>query len=427
MGIINSISEWFERKNNKKLVEASVERTKQAESDQNKEPLNIMLKIADENPEIVAEFIQEIIKRKDISDRNVEKFLKEAPSDNIREAIKGIRTLDPKVNIKGEAAPGIAESLNQSVEDLDNPDLGKIMEAMEKVGESDMNPKQEEAFKEHKENLENQIKEEIDENQKTNKKEAKKQIESLKDNIDEKYWKAQSDFYSINNVPIRKFFKNNPDAEEINEFQKAVAELVSKKKARDFANYGSTIIFDGEENLLFEDMLQYNVPELTKNYYNQIPKEQKIYKVEDVKKQITELILRKIARRDALKYNKKEGKELYLAPVIPFIVKNNPDITPEEVKKYEDVFIQEMQTILNLEGNEVEKKIIRDGIEGQKMEVKNEKRQLINECGEIMNELPESFIKTIKETLDKAKDEFDRRNKNKEKKEEDKQKENEQR
>ena len=304
-----------------------------------------------------------------------------------------------------------------------------------------MNSREEEAFKEQKENLEKQIEKEKAEErkkieikkaeerkkkeiiQKKNRESAKTKIEKLKENKDEKYWLSQNVFYRTNEEVIDKLFQNKPDKKEIKEFKKVIAELISEKKAKDFAKFGSTIIYSGEENLRFEDMIKYNVPNLTQNYYNQIPQEQKIYNVDDINKEITKLILRQIARKDAKKYNeKKDERELYITPIIPDIIKNNPDITPEQIKEYEDIYIQEMNIVLK--DNKIEETIIINNLEEDKASTINKKTQLIDESVKILNELPNEYIEAFNKTLNEARDKIKKQKNGNE--EENEQKENEQ-
>lgn len=425
MGFIEGIKNWIDERKKQKLIVAGVEKTVEAEQDPNKDPLETMIKIAEENPDIVVKFIQKVIENRQISDKNISAFLQNAPDSYKRDAIKGIRTLSDDVNIKGDAAPSIANSLKSNVQNLENPDLEKIREAMLKVGKSNMDKEQEEEFEMQKQNLEEQIeiktqellqtekikqkeeKENMLRKQQEEKKQANFELRSMLSNKDEEYWKNQGIFSSENNNIIRRFYNNDPSAEEIVEFNKLLAQLIAKRKAYDYANYGTTIIFDSDENMSFENMIKYDVPNLAQEKYENIPDEEKIVNYTNINYSLLELIMRRMARRNALDFVGTDKIEMLQVPnMITNIRKNNPDISEEQIDKLKDAYVYETRVVLN--NNDI-KQIDYDDICNQlekEEKVVNEKEEkenveIIEKNVELMKRVSVKYNKAIYESLSK--------------------------
>ena len=223
-------------------------------------------------------------------------------------------------------------------------------------------------------------------------------------NKDEEYWKNQGIFSSENNNIIRRFYNNDPSAEEIVEFNKLLAQLIAKRKAYDYANYGTTIIFDSDENMSFENMIKYDVPNLAQEKYENIPDEEKIVNYTNINYSLLELIMRRMARRNALDFVGTDKIEMLQVPnMITNIRKNNPDISEEQIDKLKDAYVYETRVVLN--NNDI-KQIDYDDICNQlekEEKVVNEKEEkenveIIEKNVELMKRVSVKYNKAIYES-----------------------------
>ena len=243
--------------------------------------------------------------------------------------------------------------------------------------------------------------------QQEEKKQANFELRSMLSNKDEEYWKNQGIFSSENNNIIRRFYNNDPSAEEIVEFNKLLAQLIAKRKAYDYANYGTTIIFDSDENMSFENMIKYDVPNLAQEKYENIPDEEKIVNYTNINYSLLELIMRRMARRNALDFVGTDKIEMLQVPnMITNIRKNNPDISEEQIDKLKDAYVYETRVVLN--NNDI-KQIDYDDICNQlekEEKVVNEKEEkenveIIEKNVELMKRVSVKYNKAIYESLSK--------------------------
>ena len=387
MGFIQNIKDWKERKKTKKIIGETIQKTQEAEENPNKEPLNEMLKLAKENPDIVDKFIQEVIANKNISDKNVKKFLEEAPIEVARDAIKGIGNLDDEININKKHVSNVAEGIYKvakKVERSENADVdyNKMEEALENMMPPNIPEEQKRIIREQREEFES-IK-----------------IEKTKEQMERIYRSNLSNinetdlYFKIRDLISSKNFKEIPK-----QIKEKINQIVAKKKAIEFKKTGSLVLREEIKpiDLKPEKLLKNNIPTLIEEEYEKSTIEsnyddknflENVYHTPKLKVAIISQIMNKIA--DGIKNNSEKQVE----PIMEYIRENNADLTKEEIDQIENQFISTIKTSYKRDNRRLNEVELRARINGA-----SEKAELLGSIDDKLKGLPKNRLEKINKLI----------------------------